>query len=76
MALIAIGSFLILTAAVIAYISFHGYTVLDVKGSTIDEAIVSLVRSLADLAAKLGFLGIIVWAGGILLKYGIQLLKS
>lgn len=75
-ALIAVGSLLIVISAVIAYISFHGYNVLEIKGSSIDEAIVSLVHSLADLAARLGFLGIIVWAGGILLKYGVQLLKS
>ncbi|MEM3346170.1 MAG: hypothetical protein QW081_03390 [Desulfurococcaceae archaeon] len=74
--MIAIGIVLVLIAAFIAYISFYGYSIPRIEGSSVDEAIISLVYSLTDLAARLGFLGIMVWAGGILLKYGIQLLKK
>ncbi|MEM4976540.1 MAG: hypothetical protein QXT64_04365 [Desulfurococcaceae archaeon] len=75
-AMIFTGIALILIAASIAYTSFYGYSIPRIEGSSVDEAIISLVYSLTDLAARLGFLGIMVWAGGILLKYGIQLLKK
>ncbi|MEM3763321.1 MAG: hypothetical protein QW123_00370 [Desulfurococcaceae archaeon] len=74
--MIAIGIVLVLIAAFIAYTSFYGYSIPRIEGSSVDEAVISLVYSLTDLAARLGFLGIMVWAGGILLKYGIQLLKK
>ncbi|MEM1831745.1 MAG: hypothetical protein QXJ97_09495 [Desulfurococcaceae archaeon] len=75
-AMVSTGIVLILIAAFTAYTSFYGYSIPRIEGSSVDEAVISLVYSLTDLAARLGFLGIMVWAGGILLKYGIQLLKK
>lgn len=74
--LLVAGTALVLIAAIIAYSSFYGFTLPEVRGSTVEEAIISLVSNLVELASKLGFLGIMVWAGGVLLKYGIQLLRS
>ncbi|MEM4005335.1 MAG: hypothetical protein QXM43_06845 [Desulfurococcaceae archaeon] len=60
MALIIIGAVLIIIAAITAYISFHEYELPEVMSGSIDMAIISLVRTLADIAIRLGFLGIMV----------------
>lgn len=73
--LLVAGTALIVIAAIIAYLSFYGFTLPEVKGSTVEEAMISLVNSLVELATRLGFLGIMVWAGSVLLRYGVQLLK-
>ncbi|MEM4717655.1 MAG: hypothetical protein QXE81_02710 [Desulfurococcaceae archaeon] len=59
----------------IAYQSFYGYKLPEIRGSNLDETIASLVSTLVDIAVRLGFLGVTVWAGAILLKYGIQAYK-
>lgn len=74
--LLSVGTVLVVVAAVVAFNSFYGFVLPEVKGSTIEEAVISLVRNLVELASKLGFLGVVVWAGSVLLKYGVQLLKS
>ncbi|MEM3927112.1 MAG: hypothetical protein QXU13_06005 [Desulfurococcaceae archaeon] len=74
-ALIIMGAVLIIIAAITAYTSFHGYKLPEVANESIDMAIISLVRTLADIAIRLGFLGIMVWAGSIFLRYGIQSIK-
>lgn len=75
--LILIGVVLIVLATYIAYQSFYGYRLpwLVAQASNIESAIISLVNTLVELAARLGFLGIMVWAGSILLKYGVQSLR-
>lgn len=75
LALLTAGVAIIVTAVVIAYQAFYGYQLPEVRGSTIEEVIVSMVRALVEIAVRLGFLGIMVWAGGILLKYGVHLMK-
>ncbi|MEM1628503.1 MAG: hypothetical protein QW551_04410 [Desulfurococcaceae archaeon] len=74
-ALIIMGAVLIIIAAITAYISFHGYKLPEITSGSVDMAIISLVRTLADIAIRLGFLGIMVWAGSIFLRYGIQSIK-
>lgn len=74
--LIAIGAILVIIAAVIALQSFYGYIAEIPRGQGIEDTITSLVNILVELAIKLGFLGVAVWAGSILLKYGVQSIKS
>lgn len=73
--LIGLGVAFILIAVLMAYGSFYGYSLPEITGRDIDTVITSLVNALVDIAVRLGFLGIIVWAGSILLKYGVQALK-
>lgn len=69
------GALLIFLAALIAYKSFYDYRVPASQASGIEAAITFLISVLVDVAVRLGFLGIIVWAGGILLRYGIQSIR-
>jgi len=73
-ALVASGAALIILAAIVAYVSFYNYQLpwSQHQPSSIETTIASLVTILVEITARLGFLGIMVWAGGILLKYGIQ----
>ncbi|MEM1562065.1 MAG: hypothetical protein QXV75_03640 [Candidatus Bathyarchaeia archaeon] len=75
--LILIGIVLIVLAAYIAYQSFYSYRLpwFYTQASNIEAAIISLVNTLVELAARLGFLGLMVWAGSILLRYGVQSLR-
>lgn len=73
--LIALGVAFILIAVIIAYQSFYGYKLPGIPSGNIDQVIASLVNTLIEIAVRLGFLGIVVWAGSILLKYGIQILR-
>lgn len=59
--LLVAGTALVLVAAIIACNSFYGFALPEVRGHTVDEAIVSLVSNLVELASKLGFLGVMVW---------------
>lgn len=75
-ALIVLGVAIVVVAVVIAYQSFYNYELPEIRGATIEEAIISMMGALTEIAVRLGFLGIMVWAGGVLLKYGVQLMKS
>jgi hypothetical protein len=74
--LIVVGAVLVVVAASIAFSSFYGYSVQIPRGQNIEDTITSLINVLVELAIKLGFLGVVVWAGSILLKYGVQSIKS
>jgi hypothetical protein len=73
--LLILGVVFVITAVVLAYISLYGYKVPTVQGASVEDVITSLVNALVDIAVRLGFLGLIVWAGSILLKHGITLIK-
>lgn len=73
--LVAIGVALIVIAAITAYSSFYGYRLPTIRGSTLEESITLLINALVDIAVRLGFLGVVVWAGGVLLKHGVQLFR-
>lgn len=74
--LILTGVVLIVVVALMAFQSFYGYRIPEFTGTTLEESISRLVYALVDIATRLGFLGVVVWASGILLKYGIQLLRE
>lgn len=79
--LIVAGAALVIIAAALAYQSFYGYRLsfplpgYQGRPESIEATITSLVAILVELAAKLGSLGIMVWGGGILIKYGVQSIR-
>jgi uncharacterized membrane protein YobD (UPF0266 family) len=73
--ILIVGVVIVIVAITLAYNAYYNYVVPEIKGETIEEIIASLMRALVDIAIRLGFLGIIVWAAGILLKHGVSLLK-
>jgi len=72
--LIAIGISLIVIGAATAYSSFLQYTPVLPKSSSLSEAITNTAYELVNLVAKLAFLGLVIWSGGISLKYGLNAL--
>ena len=76
LALILLGLVFIVLAVSIAFSSFYSYRLPGIEGSGIEEAVVKLVNTLVDIAVRLGFLGITVWAGSLLIGHGIKGLKS
>jgi flagellar biosynthesis protein FlhB len=73
--LLIIGVLIVLTAIFVAFNAFYTYKLPELKGSSLEELISSLMNVLIELALRLGFLGLIVWAASILLKHGVSLLK-
>ncbi|AFL66167.1 hypothetical protein Desfe_0256 [Desulfurococcus amylolyticus DSM 16532] len=76
LALILLGLIFIVLAVSIALSSFYSYRLPGIEGSSMEEAVVKLVNTLVDIAVRLGFLGITVWAGSLLIGHGIKGLKS
>jgi len=73
--LLLVGVLVILVAIVVAFNAFYTYKLPEIRGSSLEELISSLINILVEIALRLGFLGLAVWAAGILLKYGVSLLK-
>jgi hypothetical protein len=70
-ALIAVGAAVVLAAVAVAFNAFYTYKVpVLVGGSSLDELISRLLNVLVELAVRLGFLGIAIWGGSILIKQG------
>jgi len=69
------GTLMVCLAVYIAFTFFYSYRVLPVGGASIEEAISSLVNALVEIAVRLGFLGLVVWAGSVLLRHGIASLR-
>lgn len=74
-ALIVLGVVVVLAAVAVAFNSFYSYRVPVVAGSSLDELIPKLLNVLVELAVRLGFLGLCIWGGSILIKHGVSLLK-
>ncbi|MEM0000571.1 MAG: hypothetical protein QXG15_03610 [Desulfurococcaceae archaeon] len=73
-ALVAAGTIIVILAVITAYYSFYNYTLPSIYGS-LEESVTRLINALVEIAVRLGFLGVIVWAGSVLLRYGIQSFK-
>jgi len=69
-----IGALLVIVPAIIALQMFYTYALPALSTTTIEESILALIYLLAEIAIRLGFLGITVWAGSILLKHGLSIL--
>jgi len=74
--IISIGIALILFAAYLAYSDYKTYSpqLQFQQTSDVNGLLSSTITSLLVLAMKLGYLGILVWGGSLIMKYGIQLL--
>ncbi|MEM0153043.1 MAG: hypothetical protein QXV81_05745 [Ignisphaera sp.] len=73
--LIVVGAMIIVVAAVIACASFYGYRIPEFTSPSLEETITKLMYTLVEITVRLGFLGVMVWGGGVLLKYGIESFK-
>lgn len=73
--ILVIGVVVIVSTIIVAFNSFYTYKLPEIKSSSMEEAVSLLMNILIDIALRLGFLGLVVWAASILLKHGISLLK-
>ncbi len=81
---LAIGLVLILIGVAMVGFSFYeayraylNYKpVVPQGGSNLAEAVSNASFELINLAARLAFVGIMVWAGSVMLKYGVGLVRS
>jgi len=67
-----LGLIIVLIGAYLAYEAYQTYKPVLPKGSSLDEAITNTAYELVNLVLKLGFLGVMVWGGSILLKNGLN----
>jgi len=75
--LLVLGVALLVFSFVTAYQAFSNYSPIMPKVTgDLAEAISSASFELINLAARLAFIGIMVWASSIILKYGVELLKK
>jgi len=73
--IIAAGIFLVIFAAYLAYGDYKTFSpALSQQSQDVGGVLSSVISSLLVLAMKLGYLGILVWGGSLLIKHGIQLL--
>ncbi|AFH42880.1 hypothetical protein FFONT_0892 [Fervidicoccus fontis Kam940] len=71
--LLSIGIILLLFSFILAYNSFTNYTLaIPSNYSDLSSAIINSSYELIILAAKIAFLGIMVWISGIFIKYGVD----
>lgn len=70
------GTSIIVLATLMAYHSFYNFKLPQVQTSNLEATIVSMINLLVEIAIRLGFLGIKLWAGSILLKHGIPALRT
>jgi len=72
--IILIGLIIVIAGAVIALDAYNTYKPILPQASRLDEAITNTVYELLNLAIKLGFIGVFIYAGGLLLKHGVSVL--
>jgi hypothetical protein len=70
--LVLVGLVIVVLGAYLAYDAYQTYRPVLPKASTLDQAITNTTYELVNLVLKLGFLGILVWAGGMILNHGIS----
>lgn len=73
--LVIVGLIVVLAGAYLAYAAYKSYRPLEASPGGIEETISVSVMKLVDLAFKLAYIGVIVWAGGILLRNGVEAYK-
>lgn len=70
--LIAIGVIIIVVGVIFAFIAYGSYTNILPHASTLEQSITYTIYELLNLVMKLSFLGMGIWGGSIVLRYGIQ----
>ncbi|ABM80164.1 hypothetical protein [Hyperthermus butylicus] len=74
--LIVIGVVVVVAGALAAYHAYAMYNPVLPPAERLDQAIAYTSYELVNLAARLGFLGLMIWAGSVLLLRGIELLQT
>lgn len=74
--LVVVGLVIIVGSVFVAYDSFLRYKPLLPKAETLDQAITNTTYELVNIVIKLGFLGVMVWGGGLILKYGVAVITT
>lgn len=71
---VVLGLSIVLAGVILAYIAYSTYEPLLPQTKNLDEALTYIAYELINLVVKLGFLGLMIWGGGVLAKHGIQAL--
>jgi len=72
--LLSIGLIIIVVGVYSAYEAYHIYKPVFPMAKSLDEAITNTAYELVNLVLKLGFLGLVLWGGGIVAKYGVSMI--
>ena len=71
-----IGLIVVLLGVSLAYKAYTGYKPLKPSSQSLNEAITGATFDLVNIAAKIGYIALIVWAGGLLMARDIELLRG
>ncbi len=71
---VVLGLSIILIGVALAYIAYSTYEPLLPQAESLDRALSYTAYELINLVIRLGFLGLMIWGGGILARHGIQAL--
>lgn len=74
--MILIGITIIVFTSFIAYTAYMNYRPFIPFTNDLSQAITNASFELINLAAKIAFLGVMLWGSSILLKNGINLIKT
>jgi hypothetical protein len=67
-----LGAGAVIGSIYLAYVGYETYKPILPQAESLDIAITYSSYELINLAIKLGFMGIMVWGGGVLLKHGLH----
>jgi len=70
--LTCIGSLIVILGVYLAYQCFQTYSPILPKAESLSEALTNTTYELVNLVLKLGFLGVMIWGGSVLLRHGIH----
>ncbi len=74
--LIAVGLIVILAGAFLAFEAYESYEAPMAGCGDVEGAVTAATLSLVDVAARIGFIALIIWAGSLILSKGIELLRK
>jgi len=71
LAVAVLGAGIVLYGTILAYDAYMNYVPVLPRVRSLDEAITNTAYELVNLVIKLGFLGVMIGAGGLLTKRGL-----
>jgi hypothetical protein len=71
-----VGLVVVLVGAFLAYKAYVDYRPLHPSSPSLSEAITGATFDLVNVAAKIGFIALIIWAGGLIMARGIEVLRQ
>jgi len=72
--LLVIGIGIVVFGAFLAYDAYNTYKPVLPRAESLEQAITNTSYELVNLVLKLGFLGVMIWAGSVLLNHGVSAL--